>query len=121
MTASRLGLVAWTTLLVAILIPWFDVTNHTHWMKVAWIPFQPPIRPFDMAANVVVFVPFGFLWRRCRFRGRFGRASMALVLGGLLSFVAESAQLYSHSRFPSATDLTTNVMGIAVGWWMARN
>jgi glycopeptide antibiotics resistance protein len=117
----RLFLLAWTTLLVGILIPWNDVTDHTHWMKVTWIPFKPPLRPFDILANVLVFVPFGFLWRRSRFRGVFGRCAMPLIVGGLLSFVAESEQLYSHSRFPSATDLATNVIGIAVGWWIAKN
>ena len=120
MTRHRLFLLAWTALLVAILIPWHDVTDHTHWRKVTWIPFQRPVRPFDIVANVAVFVPFGYLWRRSRFPGVFGRAATPLVVGGLLSFVAESAQLYSHSRFPSATDFATNVIGIAVGSWLAR-
>jgi glycopeptide antibiotics resistance protein len=116
---GRLWLATWTALLAAILFPWFDVTDHTHWMKVTWIPFAPPWRPFDIVANVMVFIPFGALWRRARFGGVAGSQVLALTIGGLLSACAESAQLYSHSRFPSATDVTTNLIGIAVGWWLA--
>ena len=116
---ARLCLAAWTTLLLAALVPWFDVTDHTHWMKVTWIPFSPPLRPFDILANVLAFIPFGALWRISRFEGLRGRLITAVSLGGGLSLCAEYTQLYSHSRFPSATDVATNAIGILVGWWWA--
>jgi len=114
---ARVLLVVWIALLVAILVPWFDVTDHTHWTKVTWIPFGPPIRPFDIIANVAVFIPYGLLWRRSGFRSPWLGPPVAFALGLMLSVCAEAAQLYSHSRFPSATDVTTNAIGMVIGLW----
>ena len=117
---ARVLLAAWIALLVAILVPWFDVTDHTHWSKVNWIPLGPPLRPFDIVANFAVFVPYGLLWRRSAFRSLWLGLPVAFALGVLLSVSAEAAQLYSHSRIPSATDVATNAVGIVVGWWGTR-
>lgn len=116
---ARLFLVAWTALLAAILVPWGDVTNHTHWGKVAWIPFGPPFRPFDIVANVLVFVPFGASWKQSGFHSSKLQLGAALVAAGVLSIGAEWLQVYSHSRIPSATDVVTNLLGALAGWWWA--
>lgn len=112
---ARLLLVAWVAVLVAILVPWGDITDHTHWRKVTWIPFAPRLRPFDIAANVLLFVPYGVLWRRARFETRWMGRPTAVLSATVLSVGAEAVQLYSHWRFPSATDVVTNVVGVLVG------
>ena len=92
--------------------PWGDLQNHTHWDRVKWIPFvSPPVKPFDIVQNLLLFAPFGFFLGLAFQRTR-GRALMrAGLLTLLIGFAGESSQLYSHSRFPSATDLVCNVAG----------
>jgi glycopeptide antibiotics resistance protein len=95
--------------------PWGDLQNHTHWDRVAWIPFvSPPVRPFDILQNLLLFAPFGCFVGlgagRSRWRGVLYAALLTLVIG----FAGEASQLYSHSRFPSATDLICNVVGAAL-------
>jgi glycopeptide antibiotics resistance protein len=114
-------LLLWLALFAAIAIPWGDFQDHTHWYKVGWIPFaSAPLKKADIIRNVVAFIPFGALivyagdWR-----GRWLWPT-GIVVAILLSAVAESAQLYSHMRFPSATDVTANAIGAALGIWIAR-
>lgn len=72
------------------------------------MPFvSPPVKLLDIAANLLMGVPAGlasslFLTLR------------VLVAGALVAPVSlgvEWAQLYSHGRFPSATDLVCNIGG----------
>jgi glycopeptide antibiotics resistance protein len=107
-STGRAWIAGATALIVAMVYPWGDVQDHAHWWKVAWIPFaSPPFRPVDIAANVLLFVPVGvgaaLLFRRARLAA--GLLALTLSIGG------EAVQLYSHSRFPSATDLACNVAG----------
>jgi glycopeptide antibiotics resistance protein len=118
--AARGWLPIYLLALGALLVPWGDIKDHTHWQKVVWIPFAAPIRPFDIVANVLLFVPFGALWRRAAFRSRLLGPATALLLGASLSLGAEALQLYSHWRFPSATDVAMNVAGLVVGLWCGR-
>ena len=47
-----------TALIVAMVYPWVYLQDHAHWWKVAWIPFAaPPLRPVDIAANVLLCAP----------------------------------------------------------------
>jgi VanZ family protein len=96
-------------------LPWGDYQDHTHWRRVGWIPFvSPPVRPVDIAQNLLLLVPLGvFVGLQGEHSGR--RAGLrAGFIALCLSFLGEWAQLYSHSRFPSATDMTCNVAGAAV-------
>ena len=95
-------------LIAAIIVPWRDLQDHSHWANVGWIPFvSPPIRIFDIAANLLLFAPLGASAALAFRRGVVAAAvlSLAVSLGG------EYVQLYSHSRFPSATDVVCNVSG----------
>jgi glycopeptide antibiotics resistance protein len=108
----------WTLLICACVIPWTDLQNHSHWSRVQWIPFvTPPIKLVDIIINVVLYVPFGYLF--ARWTGRRGIA-LAVMCAGTLSLVTEWTQLYSHSRFPSLTDVTCNVCGTLIGVWLAQ-
>jgi len=43
----------------------------------------------------------------------------AVLLGLALSLATEATQIFSHRRFPSATDVVTNTTGALVGAWLA--
>ena len=107
--------VAFGLFAVALDWPFGDFQGHTHWNNVGWIPFvSPPVRLLDMAQNVLLFAPFGFfvaLSQRPTARHAVRRA--VLMTAGL-SLFGEGSQIFSHGRFPSATDWTCNVIGAAL-------
>ena len=119
-TAARRLLVLWILVLLLVLLPWWSVTDHAHWYKVGWIPFlSTPFRPVDIVANVLLFVPYGWFAGRS-LAGRRRAWTFGLAGAALLSIAAEYAQVYSHSRFPSATDVVCNLAGAVVGLWRAQ-
>lgn len=69
----------------------------------------------DMALNVVLFVPLGFVHQLARPRGSAPDWVRALLLGALFSALIEGAQLFAPARFPSLSDLLTNAIGAALG------
>lgn len=92
--------------------PWGDWVGHTHWAKVGWIPFYSwPVRPFDILQNLLLFAPVG-VSAALAIRRRPALAAALLTLP--VAFAGEATQLYSHARFPSATDLVNNVAGAAL-------
>jgi glycopeptide antibiotics resistance protein len=96
----------------ALTFPW-DLQDHPHWFKVAWLPFVTGIvRPQDLLANAALYFPVGFAMPASSRRTRVvAAAGLAVVMSGLL----ELAQVWSHVRFPSATDLVMNVVGSIAG------
>ena len=103
--------------IVAATFPW-DLRDHAHWSKVAWIPFATGIvRPTDLLLNAALYLPFGFL-----LAARMRRAPVVttVVAALVLSSLMELAQVWSHVRFPSATDVVMNVLGAAIGASLAR-
>jgi glycopeptide antibiotics resistance protein len=118
---KRTSLILTTGLIVLVVFPWGDFQGHTHWQKVGWIPFvSPPVRLFDIIANALLFMPFGAALMVNS--GRRGRKALAVatLAGTALSFSGEAAQLYSHARFPSATDLVCNTFGAFLGASLVR-
>ena len=87
--------------------PWGDLVGHTHWSRVNWIPFASRFRPIDICGNLLLCVPLGAVAGREFRRG----VLIAGVTALALSLFVESMQLFSHLRFPSATDLFCNVVG----------
>jgi len=88
-------------------------------------PFRFALRPVhglteiwnwtDVVMNVVMFVPFGFVYQLTRPRGAPPDWPRVVVLGGLLSAGIEIAQLFAPDRYPSLIDLVTNTAGAALG------
>lgn len=71
----------------------------------------------DRISNVLLYLPLGFclyLWLNERFR-RGASVTLATVLGSLLSFAIEVAQVYVSSRVPSLADLALNAGGTLLG------
>ena len=110
----------WTALILALVLPWASFQSHTHWQRVAWIPFvSPPVKVRDVLVNVLLYVPWGyFCLRHLAVAGR--RSWIVVVLAAILSLGSEAAQLYSHGRFPSGTDAACNVLGAFIGARYAR-
>jgi hypothetical protein len=95
-----------------------DWQNHSHWARVAWLPFLTGhVRAPDLIVNVLLYLPLGatLQWGTTR-DARF----IALAAGVLLSASMELAQVWSHNRFPSATDVVMNVGGCILGAYLAR-
>ena len=110
---ARLFLLLTIVIIVLAVFPWGDFQGHTHWEKVGWIPFvSKPLRIRDIIANVLLFMPFG---AAIALNVRPSRAVvLASLSGATISFIGETTQLYSHTRFPSATDFVTNTVGAAL-------
>lgn len=72
---------------------------------------------FDLATNVVAYLPLGFLIGLSlpRLPGRWTSAFIAFLLGSLLSFCLESLQTWLPSRVASNLDLASNALGAGIG------
>ncbi len=112
------ALLLWTGFILLLVVPWGGFLDHTHWGKVGWIPFvSRPVKLTDIIGNVLLYVPFGIGVRRVLgSRAVWG----GLLLAAILSVGTEATQLYSHRRFPSATDVASNLLGTLGGLYLAR-
>ena len=117
--ARRLSLALAIAVIAAAVVPWGDFQGHTHWDKVGWIPLvSPPVRLRDIIANLLLFAPLGIAVALNTAPSLTSRRCAALAAG--LSFAGEWTQLYSHTRFPSATDVLSNVTGALAAALIAR-
>ena len=109
-------LVAWVVLVLSVTVPWTSFRSHAHWDRVVWIPFRSgAVRPADLVENLILYVPLGWWWTR-HAPTRLSRAfANAAVTAALLSLACEWTQVYSHGRFPSATDVFMNTLGAVLG------
>ncbi|PYV44499.1 MAG: hypothetical protein DMG06_06280 [Acidobacteria bacterium] len=112
----------WTAVILCVTtMPWSNFKGHSHWANIGWIPFyDPPLTLFDILANLLLFVPFGFCY--VRFRQSRQRAATWLrpvLLAGLLSASVEFFQVFCHNRISSTTDLCSNIIGAAIGTALA--
>ncbi|MGQ0649402.1 MAG: VanZ family protein [Gemmatimonadaceae bacterium] len=69
----------------------------------------------DIGANVLMFIPLGFLYRLGTRHHQRHSALRVLWVGALLSAAIESAQLFEVERFTSPLDVATNALGAFVG------
>ncbi len=106
-------------IVLATTTPWHNFQGHSHWNMVHWIPFQDAsfsLRFFiDLIGNVMLFVPFGYLYVRSRPTLTMGVFVWALLLASLLSVSTEIVQVFSHNRIPSTTDVCSNIIGASFG------
>jgi VanZ like family len=106
-------------ILLATTWPLSDFQDHPHWDEVEWIPFTHYFGPFDLVANVALFVPFGVAmgWSGTTPR----RVLWALAFGIACSLTVELAQVFSHDRSATVADLITNSTGAWLGArWAVR-
>ncbi len=97
------------------------------WREHGLSPFDylaaPPtfVTGFDLAANILGYMPYGFLGMAAM-HPRLGRTAgfVVVVLSGtLLSLVLEAAQSYLPTRVAASLDVVTNVAGVVSGALLA--
>lgn len=118
MTVSRaqVWLGVWLAVIVACVAPWIGWQDHSHWQRIGWVPFaSPPVRVRDIVINTALYVPFGLFCHRALQPHWSSRTGFVMVWAFALSVVTEASQIYSHGRFPSATDVLMNVVGAGLG------
>ena len=102
----------WIAVVWLVSFPWFGRTTTPQWHRVHWVPFTDPAdKVTDVLANMALLVPFGY-----SLAGRGRRTSMLrlCLITALVSAGGEALQLYSTDRYPSATDVSSAVLGAVV-------
>ncbi|NJN40305.1 MAG: VanZ family protein [Gammaproteobacteria bacterium] len=108
----------------ALLVAYGSLYRITGWRDAGTSPFEflfapwpPYITGFDVAANIIAYVPLGLLGVLAAApRLVNARAWFAATTGGLaLSFAMEALQTYLPDRFESNVDLAANALGAAIG------
>lgn len=111
-TAFRLGraVLGYLALMMAIitLAPFRFALTPQHGLTTIWT-WQ------DLVMNVVMFVPFGFVFQLTRPRGSTVEWRRVLLLGAGVSGAIEVLQLFSPTRYSSLLDLATNTAGALLG------
>lgn len=102
-------------IIVVTTYPWADFRGYAHWDRVVWVPFQNMRPSLDALANIVLYVPFGFSYLQSQLHVRKGGVVKVAILATLLSGSCEFYQIFCHSRFPSMTDITSNLVGGVIG------
>jgi hypothetical protein len=100
-------------MVMIIVVPWTTLQVHAAWDRIAWVPFVGRhVSVRDLVLNILLYVPLGY-WQR----SLGGRWSVWRVVGCAfaLSTATELTQIFSYSRFPSAGDVTGNVIGAFLG------
>ncbi len=106
-TASRLAaaLLGYIALIILLL-----TLNPFYLTLPRQIGFSFNLDPKDMIANIILFLPIGFLYRLTG-----GERLPALVLGAALSGGIETTQLFMPARTASFIDFTDNSLGAWLG------
>ncbi len=106
-----------------ILIPfWFVVSKEAILSNIAhisWIPFIDPdgsrVSIPDVAQNIMLFLPFGFLGFLSIQEERKDRIARITFIGAIFSLSIEILQLFTINRTTSVTDLVVNTIGTFFG------
>jgi glycopeptide antibiotics resistance protein len=111
---------------IAPLLPLSNFAGHPHWDLVQWIPFQN----FKLSRNVLTdvignifwFMAFGYLLRYQLRDDSTSLRTIAVItaIAGGISLSIEFFQVFCHSRFPAMTDVVCNVLGAALGGYLAE-
>ena len=81
--------------------------------RLAWL-----VNPGDVVANVLLFVPLGFLYRISAHPaarpGHWPTIGAALLVSATL----ETLQIFLPGRYPSPVDVLSNTLGAGLGSWL---
>ncbi|MCU0762749.1 MAG: VanZ family protein [Hydrogenophaga sp.] len=125
---------AWTlALLFTGLILYASLYPFTGWwhqgvapLAFLWAPWPQYWTAFDLASNLVGYMPLGFLLCIALLRSDGGRYAwpVAALLPALLSLAVETTQNFLPMRIASNVDLALNalggVLGASLGWMLER-
>lgn len=91
-------------------------------LRLLWLPWPRWIDRFDVAANLLGYLPLGGLVYVASVRGgatRWGAWARAAMVGAALSYLLEVTQVLLPQRVPSALDWTLNGAGALLGATLA--
>ena len=96
---------------------------HSQWGRFFTAPFVHGVRQFsilDVVSNILLFVPFGFIWVGAEIGKRLlGRLVVACLAVGLIGFLfgigIEAGQTFSPGRTASILDALSDGLGSALG------
>ncbi|HKN86290.1 MAG TPA: VanZ family protein, partial [Nitrospiraceae bacterium] len=117
----RLLLLSWVVIiLLGTTLPWDTIHPTLQWWRIDWSLFPSGALGrrvlFDVAVNVVLYLPFGYLFRQW-VEQKGGRMIFVYVIGMAagLSCCTEFVQVFNPVRFPAMADVIMNVMGALLG------
>ena len=121
------GFMRWTLWLVSLAIiialttmPWSYYVDHSQWDRVTWVPFSDHELP-EILLNVALFFPFGYFYPGPLYGPSLKQHwSLPLITAAMLSTGIEFFQVYTHTRFPSTTDICANLLGAILGLLLQR-
>ena len=108
----------------ALLLLYSGLAPWSGWRDLGLNPFAYMLAPipahvtnFDLAVNVLAYLPFGALLVLALHPAKRGLTAIliALCVGLMLAAVVEAAQSFLPTRIPSNLDLLTNTAGAALG------
>jgi VanZ family protein len=109
-------------ILLAGIVPLDNFVGHSHWPGVRWLsdppPWSSPRALAELAANVLLYLPFGFLLAAASRRPT--PTLRWLAAAAALSAAIEVYQVYCHNRHPTVLDLASNVTGAYAGLRLGR-
>jgi glycopeptide antibiotics resistance protein len=124
------GFMRWTLWLVSLAVivtlttmPWSYYVGHSQWNRVTWVPFSDHHELPEILVNVALFFPFGYFFPRALYGPSLKQHwGLPLITAAMLSTGVEIFQVYTHTRFPSTTDICANLLGAILGlllqrWW----
>jgi glycopeptide antibiotics resistance protein len=89
--------------------------GHSHWEYIAWLSTSDNLRSwkyiFDMAANTILFAPFGYFLARSLGTSPARGARIAVGSAASLSSGIEFYHVYCQNRYPSPLDIFANTLG----------
>lgn len=118
---NRILLLLWSLFIALVgIFPLTNFVGHSHWEYIQWLPTADNFHSwrflFDIAANIGIFIPLGYLLMRSSSSETTHHSHLlAASFSGILSLSIEWFQVYCHNRHPSAIDLFSNVTGGLMG------
>lgn len=115
-------LLATAMILIVTTWPWSNFDAVFHWNRVVWFPFgEKQLNWLDIILNVILFMPFGYCFIAFGPKKNLKRMWVCILFAALLSLFVETVQGFGVRRFPSSTDVASNVIGAFLGslvvWW----
>src|SRR5215510_2610856 len=122
-TCLTLWLLWLSVIVFCAILPLSDFVGHSHWDYVVWIPlrdfFNSPEHRVDLSidffANVLLFLPFGYIHPQVLRSGKGGGILFVVVTAAIFSAGLELYQVFNHARTVSMTDVSCNALGAAIG------
>ncbi len=81
--------------------------------RIAWWSDWP-----DVPANILFFMPIGFLYVLARAPDKGGAVRAAALFGAVVSAMLETSQLFIEVRQTALTDVMANGLGACLGAWL---